>query len=862
MTETKLAFADRALAPGEADLLNRAGFVTNLVTVISNAPKGESNVFALYGKWGEGKTSTLSLMVDQFEERRNHNEAAPIIIKFNPWVFSGREKLFQAFFEDIGNTIGSSEELGGEERAKKFKKLASYTSLIGSSIKNVDSVLNLVGLSVPGSKLGEQALERISGILKTGAEAESASTQPSLEKLKATLVEDLKGADSPLLVVLDDIDRLPPPELVEIFQLLKSIADLPNVHYLILCDRENVEENLIQQGFAGTYLEKIVQFGVPLPVVPLDTLSSLLVRGISQIFEEFAPEDHRIDAKFLETIKDGILPTHFTTLRTIKRFLGDLRLSLPIHCQNGFFELNPQQYLFLTACRLLCPKGVEILASKRKTFVHEQHGIWLGTDKDRHRESLTKFIEDEFPKLLENAELIEFHKLFAELLRPLEAKMLEPDHALENRLIHSSVWFDCYFTLERPQRVISVAQAGELDKSTSNSLSDTCSVVKSITEDVGYTPLLRYLITAPPSLFCDESSNLMTALLSNEENPLCQDPESGFFESNIFESFLYWLRESPDEERKERALKVLIESKNYRFFSLCFFMLGGKVDPGGGPHRNLRRIEQPLMKATAKMIEQKAADGDDLTAHYFGDVHDLWYQWGGRPKLKNWIKTHTETDEQFIRFVASLGEFRDATHEGESGPRKSFFLRHERLASFPSLQTGIKRCKALLNDETISEDNRMILERSQMAFQTAATYRKGNKVLPKKLPEWVSPRFTIHGKLNLTSHYLFIIPCFDPSQTLISEEEREKRKEALKSKLQENHSFFGSLLIKFPSCEGKIVSYVVQAEENGIKTIANDLALDAYFILRNERQIILASAGKQGRMVLGNLSDLTDATNN
>src|SRR5690606_30314172 len=130
--------------------------------------------------------------------------------------------------------------------------------------------------------------------------------------------------DQSFLVILDDLDRLPPVELAEIFQLLKSIADLPKVHYLLLCDRANIERNLVQHGLRADYLEKIVQFGVELPSIPRRRLESLLMEQLELLFSEFAPDDTRLSAGLWKEIAASSLPGLFPNLRSIKRYLGEV----------------------------------------------------------------------------------------------------------------------------------------------------------------------------------------------------------------------------------------------------------------------------------------------------------------------------------------------------------------------------------------------------------------------------------------------------------------------------------------------------------------------------------------------------------
>ena len=85
----------------------------------------------------------------------------------------------------------------------------------------------------------------------------------------------LSALDKPLVVVVDDIDRLTTPEIRNIFKLVRLTANFPNVIYITAFDRERVEKALTEQGIPGReYLEKILQLGIDLPAAP----AHLLVR--------------------------------------------------------------------------------------------------------------------------------------------------------------------------------------------------------------------------------------------------------------------------------------------------------------------------------------------------------------------------------------------------------------------------------------------------------------------------------------------------------------------------------------------------------------------------------------------------------
>jgi hypothetical protein len=73
-------------------------------------------------------------------------------------------------------------------------------------------------------------------------------------------VENALGAlDKPIVVVLDDLDRLTTSEIRDIFKLVLLTANFPNVIYIVAFDRMRVEEALAEQGIPGrAYLERVM----------------------------------------------------------------------------------------------------------------------------------------------------------------------------------------------------------------------------------------------------------------------------------------------------------------------------------------------------------------------------------------------------------------------------------------------------------------------------------------------------------------------------------------------------------------------------------------------------------------------------
>ena len=94
----------------------------------------------------------------------------------------------------------------------------------------------------------------------------------------------LSALAKPIAVVVDDIDRLTTSEIRDIFKLIRLTASFPNVIYITAFDRTRVEDALAEQGIPGKdYLEKILQLGIDLPVVPPHLLDEEVFRAITEV---------------------------------------------------------------------------------------------------------------------------------------------------------------------------------------------------------------------------------------------------------------------------------------------------------------------------------------------------------------------------------------------------------------------------------------------------------------------------------------------------------------------------------------------------------------------------------------------------
>ncbi len=183
----------------------------------------------------------MNLARDEFEKGDVH------ILEFNPWMFSGAQQLVESFFVELAAQLRLRPGL-----AEVGKDLEDYGETFSRMVW-----LPFVG---PWIERGRGLTKILSKILQRRKEGVGGR--------RRKLEEALVCLGRPIVVVLDDIDRLSTPEIRDVFKLVRLTANFPNIIYLLAFDRGRVENALGEQGVPGRdYLEKILQVAVDLPAI-------------------------------------------------------------------------------------------------------------------------------------------------------------------------------------------------------------------------------------------------------------------------------------------------------------------------------------------------------------------------------------------------------------------------------------------------------------------------------------------------------------------------------------------------------------------------------------------------------------------
>lgn len=209
---------------------------------------GTYSPLAVCGDWGSGKTTFVSLVLEEAGAEKD-------FLYFDPWYFGDEAGLVKQFLIELGESVNAEAE--------------------GAFLAYADSLARIAENS---------ASERVSFLGVAIRELTSGgSGQDSLSKQKAKLDIALQGMGKCKVVVIDNIDRLSPDLTAMMVRLVGSVVAFPNVLYILPFDKSIVTQALriAHDPFSGSgsggssgfdselYLDKIVPLQMDLTKVGL-----------------------------------------------------------------------------------------------------------------------------------------------------------------------------------------------------------------------------------------------------------------------------------------------------------------------------------------------------------------------------------------------------------------------------------------------------------------------------------------------------------------------------------------------------------------------------------------------------------------
>lgn len=299
--------------PTANDLFNRRYYAKLLLEKIyssfckNKASVKHSFVIHIGEHYGQGKTSFLMM----FDEEVSKSDHKMISINFEPWLCDTETGIVNEFFDTFRIEVGE------------------YLPKLNGSIKQyVELLLSAIKYERKGFSFNLTSLMRNDSTLK--------STHDLIK-------EELMNIDRPVIITIDDVDRLQSKELMMVLKIIRDTADFPNVFYIVAADNLHLRRMLNNMNIddAETYLKKFFNLEFQLPANENVAFKKLL-ELLNSKFEELRIDSFTRD-NYISQIENVLyIKEAFPNLRDVYRFVNSYFLAIDAMkeaCELNLFDL-------------------------------------------------------------------------------------------------------------------------------------------------------------------------------------------------------------------------------------------------------------------------------------------------------------------------------------------------------------------------------------------------------------------------------------------------------------------------------------------------------------------------------------------
>ena len=264
----------------------------------------------IQGEWCSGKTSLLNSIHYDLEKNLKYQQ-----IWINAWEHSLLSSPEESLLKIINEII--SLMLQGDTNEKNKDKIKeTVTKLFKGGLR--------IGATLTGGKEGKQLADELWG-------DDTNSIRILRQKLEEISMSIKKGSTNPfekIIIYVDDLDRIDPPDAVRILELLKNIFSIPNCVFVLAIDYQVVVKGLESKFGNRTeenewefraFFDKIIQLPFMMPMGQYD-VGNYVSDLLKQI--NFIDDDTNYENEINEII-------HYTiggNPRSLKRLVNSLAL--------------------------------------------------------------------------------------------------------------------------------------------------------------------------------------------------------------------------------------------------------------------------------------------------------------------------------------------------------------------------------------------------------------------------------------------------------------------------------------------------------------------------------------------------------
>ena len=326
--------SDEPISKKYDDRLGYQPYVDNLSRLLLNESFPKSFSIALVGPWGNGKSSILDLVKNEFQTNENHLRTN-LFIHFFPYLNHNEEDIIKEFFVLLSNQLSKFDGTISNQILKYSQKI---TDLYHSK-----SLIDFV--SKPSTSLNNQAAK----------------------ELYDDINESLTRINKKIIVFIDDLDRLSGNEIIQVLKLIRNTANFKNTIFVLAMDKDYVLQRLksSNQILNSSYLEKFFQLEIYLPEIDKNLLRDSFLKA-------FGTETDMDKTDFASKIKNALLNSNLLfddyvkNLRDVKRYTNQIKFDYPF-IQN---EIGLVDFINFTFLKTRFPSIVTQLYNDRANLLY------------------------------------------------------------------------------------------------------------------------------------------------------------------------------------------------------------------------------------------------------------------------------------------------------------------------------------------------------------------------------------------------------------------------------------------------------------------------------------------------------------
>lgn len=301
--------------------------------VLSNFIKSSDTplTVGLQGEWGTGKTSMLYMLLEHFKKE---NIATSWVNTWEYSMFRSSGETTPAILKGMLTNLKLSCESEGkwtiEEKSKdSVKKVFKFLGNVANQV-----ISNQTGLDIKDAATNDEP-ER--------EQAEIAEIKKEIEQIITKLIEDTNNEYQKVVFLVDDLDRIPPEQAVEVLESLKNLFDVPNCVFVLAIDYDVVVKGLESKFGKKTeenerefrsFFDKIIQVPFSMPTGTYD-MGNLLSEKLKSLNID-------IPEALIDSYSNVVKYTIGYNPRSLKRYINSFSLLRSL--RNSDFEEDASDF--------------------------------------------------------------------------------------------------------------------------------------------------------------------------------------------------------------------------------------------------------------------------------------------------------------------------------------------------------------------------------------------------------------------------------------------------------------------------------------------------------------------------------------